>query len=181
MIPLSLSMSLESMTRSSTSWFARNTPLCFNNWSTRVVLPWSTWAMIAIFLISSRLIFIINPLSSSITVLSPIISRPVLHSHLTLYTLHFLIFALPTQNYSIHEIKMQYIIFQNSGQICLFCVFFSIQSAVSFLSPIQNVRTPVYTGLLRHSRISLISPSRHNFCMCRLMPRPAVKTESLPY
>ena len=38
-IPRSLSISLESITRSATSWFSRNTPLCFKSWSTRVVLP----------------------------------------------------------------------------------------------------------------------------------------------
>ena len=35
-----------------------NTPLCFKSSSTNVVLPWSTWAMIAIFRMSSRFVFI---------------------------------------------------------------------------------------------------------------------------
>ena len=57
-IPRSLSISPESITLSATSWLERNTPLCFNSSSTSVVLPWSTWAIIAIFLTFSRLIFI---------------------------------------------------------------------------------------------------------------------------
>ena len=57
-IPRSLSISLESITRSATSWFSRNTPLCFKSSSTKVVLPWSTWAIIATFLMSSRFCFI---------------------------------------------------------------------------------------------------------------------------
>ncbi len=52
-MPLSRSMSFESITRSCTSWFSRNTPLCFSSSSTSVVLPWSTCAIIAIFLMSS--------------------------------------------------------------------------------------------------------------------------------
>ena len=66
-IPLSRSISLESMTRSATSWLSRNTPLCFKSSSTSVVLPWSTWAMIATFLISSLVIFIIFTLSFKIS------------------------------------------------------------------------------------------------------------------
>ena len=52
-IPRSRSMSFESMTRSSTTWLSRNVPLCFSSSSTNVVLPWSTWAIIATFLTSS--------------------------------------------------------------------------------------------------------------------------------
>ncbi len=51
-MPLSRSRSLLSITLSSTCSLSLNMPLCFKSWSTRVVLPWSTWAMIAIFLIS---------------------------------------------------------------------------------------------------------------------------------
>ena len=36
--------------RSTTSWFSRYTPPCLSISSTRVVLPWSTWAMMATFL-----------------------------------------------------------------------------------------------------------------------------------
>src|SRR6056297_426863 len=46
-MPRSRSRSPESMTRSSTSWLARNAPDCHSMASTRVVLPWSTWAMMA--------------------------------------------------------------------------------------------------------------------------------------
>ena len=35
------------MTRSCTCSVARNVPLCFSMASTSVVLPWSTWAMMA--------------------------------------------------------------------------------------------------------------------------------------
>ncbi len=38
-MPRSRSISLESMTRSATSWFSRKTPLCFKSSSTSVVLP----------------------------------------------------------------------------------------------------------------------------------------------
>ena len=51
-IPLSFSMSFESITLSLTCWFSLKIPDCLNRASTRVVLPWSTWAIIAIFLIS---------------------------------------------------------------------------------------------------------------------------------
>ncbi len=54
-MPFSRSRSLESMTRSSTSWLARNAPDCQSMASTSVVLPWSTCAMIAMFRRSSRL------------------------------------------------------------------------------------------------------------------------------
>ena len=46
-IPRSRSRSFESMARSATCWLSRNVPLCFSRQSTRVVLPWSTCAMIA--------------------------------------------------------------------------------------------------------------------------------------
>ena len=46
-MPRSRSKSPESITRSATASLARNTPLCRSSWSTRVVLPWSTWAMMA--------------------------------------------------------------------------------------------------------------------------------------
>src|SRR5215212_4247857 len=54
-MPFSRSRSIESMTRSSTSWLARNAPLCHSMASTSVVFPWSTWAMIATLRRSSRL------------------------------------------------------------------------------------------------------------------------------
>src|SRR6266481_1326394 len=53
-IPFSRSRSIESMTRSFTSWFSRNEPACQRRASTSVVLPWSTWATMATFLRSSR-------------------------------------------------------------------------------------------------------------------------------
>src|ERR1039458_6532626 len=46
-MPRSRSRSFESMTRSATASLARNVPLWRNIASTRVVLPWSTWAMMA--------------------------------------------------------------------------------------------------------------------------------------
>ena len=46
-MPFSRSRSIESMTRSATDSFARKAPDCHNMASTRVVLPWSTWAMMA--------------------------------------------------------------------------------------------------------------------------------------
>jgi hypothetical protein len=46
-IPRSLSRSLESMTRSATASLARKVPDWRSMASTRVVLPWSTWAMMA--------------------------------------------------------------------------------------------------------------------------------------
>ncbi len=49
-IPFSFSRSIESITRSATSWPLRKVPVCQSMASTSVVLPWSTWAMIAIFL-----------------------------------------------------------------------------------------------------------------------------------
>src|SRR3954451_20072442 len=53
-MPFSRSRSIESITRSATSWLARKAPDCHSILSTRVVLPWSTWAMIATFRMSSR-------------------------------------------------------------------------------------------------------------------------------
>ena len=46
-MPFSRSRSIESMTRSLTSWLARNTPDCHSIPSTSVVFPWSTWATMA--------------------------------------------------------------------------------------------------------------------------------------
>ena len=46
-MPFSRSRSIESMTRSATSWLARKAPDCQSMASTSVVLPWSTWATIA--------------------------------------------------------------------------------------------------------------------------------------
>ena len=46
-MPRSRSRSLESMARSATFWLSRKAPDCFSSRSTRVVLPWSTWAMMA--------------------------------------------------------------------------------------------------------------------------------------
>src|SRR5262249_53052201 len=42
-------MSFESITRSAMCWCAANVPAWCSSLSTRVVFPWSTWAMIAIF------------------------------------------------------------------------------------------------------------------------------------
>src|SRR3954454_11069121 len=53
-MPFSRSRSIESMTRSATSWFSRNAPDCQSIASTSVVLPWSTWATIATLRRSSR-------------------------------------------------------------------------------------------------------------------------------
>src|SRR5882724_9195251 len=47
-MPRSRSSSLESITRSTTASLARKAPLCRSMASTRVVLPWSTCAMVAI-------------------------------------------------------------------------------------------------------------------------------------
>jgi hypothetical protein len=46
-MPRSRSMSLLSITRSATFSFSRKVPLWRSSWSTSVVLPWSTWAMMA--------------------------------------------------------------------------------------------------------------------------------------
>jgi len=53
-IPFSRSRSPESRTRSTTAWFERKVPVCRSIASTRVVLPWSTWATIATFRRSCR-------------------------------------------------------------------------------------------------------------------------------
>src|SRR5579862_5554313 len=47
-MPRSRSWSLESMARSACASLARNAPDWASSWSTSVVLPWSTWAMMAI-------------------------------------------------------------------------------------------------------------------------------------
>ena len=46
-MPRSRSMSLLSITRSAIFSFSRKVPLWRSSWSTSVVLPWSTWAMMA--------------------------------------------------------------------------------------------------------------------------------------
>ena len=53
-MPFSRSRSIESRTRSATSWFSRNEPDCHSIASTSVVLPWSTWATMATLRRSSR-------------------------------------------------------------------------------------------------------------------------------
>src|SRR5918993_1022653 len=53
-MPFSRSRSIESITRSATSALARKAPDCHSIASTSVVLPWSTWAMIATLRRSSR-------------------------------------------------------------------------------------------------------------------------------
>ena len=53
-MPFSRSRSIESITRFSTSWLARNAPDCQSIASTRVVFPWSTWAMMATLRRSAR-------------------------------------------------------------------------------------------------------------------------------
>src|SRR5882757_3814802 len=55
-IPFSRSRSIESITRSATSCPLRKVPVCHSIASTSVVLPWSTWAMIAMFRRSSRVL-----------------------------------------------------------------------------------------------------------------------------
>ena len=52
-MPRSRSWSLESSTRSWTCWFSRKASVALSIWSTSVVLPWSTCAMIAMFLMFS--------------------------------------------------------------------------------------------------------------------------------
>ena len=54
-MPFSRSRSPESMTRSTTAWFARNVPVWRSIASTSVVLPWSTWATIATLRRSARI------------------------------------------------------------------------------------------------------------------------------
>src|SRR6478735_4340672 len=46
-MPRSRSRSFESITRSTVAALSRNTPVCLSMASTSVVLPWSTWAMMA--------------------------------------------------------------------------------------------------------------------------------------
>src|SRR3954463_4569688 len=53
-MPRSRSRSIESITRSLTSWFSRKAPDCHSIASTRVVFPWSTWATMATLRRSSR-------------------------------------------------------------------------------------------------------------------------------
>ncbi len=53
-MPFSRSRSPESRTRSATSSFTLNAPVCQSMASTKVVLPWSTWATMATFRMSSR-------------------------------------------------------------------------------------------------------------------------------
>src|SRR5215218_9609329 len=53
-MPFSRSRSIESMTRSLTSWLARKAPDCHSIASTSVVLPWSTCATMATLRRSSR-------------------------------------------------------------------------------------------------------------------------------
>src|SRR5947209_3548817 len=53
-MPFSRSRSMESITLSFTCSLARKMPLCQSIASTRVVLPWSTWAMMARLRTSSR-------------------------------------------------------------------------------------------------------------------------------
>src|SRR4051812_46238308 len=53
-MPFSRSRSIESMTRSATSWLARNAPVWRSMASTKVVLPWSTWATMATLRSDSR-------------------------------------------------------------------------------------------------------------------------------
>src|SRR5690242_18382609 len=53
-MPFSRSRSPESMARSSTCWCSPNAPDCQSILSTRVVLPWSTWATMATLRMSAR-------------------------------------------------------------------------------------------------------------------------------
>ena len=53
-MPFSRSRSIESMTRSATSAFSRKAPDCQSIASTKVVLPWSTWATMATLRRSAR-------------------------------------------------------------------------------------------------------------------------------
>ena len=61
-MPRSRSRSMESISRSATCWLSRYMPHWWNNLSTKVVLPWSTWAIIATFLILSW--FITTPVKN---------------------------------------------------------------------------------------------------------------------
>ena len=62
-IPFSRSRSIESMTRSLTSWFSRKEPACQSSASTSVVLPWSTCATIATLRRSSRVAVRFGPVT----------------------------------------------------------------------------------------------------------------------
>src|SRR5512143_3262848 len=53
-MPFSRSRSIESITRSATVSLSRKAPDCHSMASTSVVLPWSTWAMMAMLRRSSR-------------------------------------------------------------------------------------------------------------------------------
>src|SRR5207342_576216 len=53
-MPFSRSRSPESMARSSTCWCSPKAPACQSILSTRVVLPWSTWATMATLRMSAR-------------------------------------------------------------------------------------------------------------------------------
>ena len=48
-MPRSFSIALLSITVSTTFSCSAKVPDCRNSWSTMVVLPWSTWAMMAMF------------------------------------------------------------------------------------------------------------------------------------
>ena len=52
-MPRSFSNALESMSRSTLGARSFRVPVCCNSLSTNVVLPWSTWAMMAMFRIFS--------------------------------------------------------------------------------------------------------------------------------
>src|SRR5689334_5867434 len=56
-MPRSRSRSFESITRSATTSFSRKAPVWRRRWSTRVVLPWSTWATMAMLRRSLRGMF----------------------------------------------------------------------------------------------------------------------------
>ena len=60
-MPRSRSSAFESITRSATCWFSRKICACLSSPSTSVVLPWSTWAMMAILRKSVRSRIIIFP------------------------------------------------------------------------------------------------------------------------
>ena len=60
-MPRSRSRSLESRMHSPWSWLARNWPDWRSIASTSVVLPWSTWAMMATLRMSSRRIMGLGP------------------------------------------------------------------------------------------------------------------------
>ena len=61
-MPRSRSWSLESMIRSASAFFLSSVPDCCSKQSTNVVLPWSTWAMMAIL----RSAFMIKSVSGQI-------------------------------------------------------------------------------------------------------------------